>query len=60
MAEKRPLMYSDNDINLIKAVFAENDFLIIAVRKLFFGAKLTEEEQASIDAAFKDPKVLEV
>jgi len=60
MAEKRPLMYSNNDIDLIKATFAENDFLLIAVRKLFFGSKLTEEEQSSINAAFKDPKVLEV
>lgn len=53
-------MYSDNDIDLIKATFAENDFLIIAVRKLFFGAKLTEEEQKSIKQAFKEPKVIEV
>lgn len=60
MAEKRQLMYSDNDIELIKATFAENDFLIIAIRKLFFGAKLTKEEQNSIAEAFKEPKVLEV
>jgi hypothetical protein len=60
MADKKTLMYSDSDIELIKATFAENDFLLISVRKLFFGAVLTEEEKNSIKQAFKDPKVIEV
>lgn len=60
MADKKALMYSDSDIELIKATFAENDYLIIAVRKLFFGAELTQEEKNSIKEAFKDPKVIEV
>lgn len=60
MAEKKPLMYSDNDIELIKATFAENDYLLIAVRKLFFGAVLTKEEKESIKSSFKDERVIEV
>lgn len=53
-------MYSDKDIELIKSVFAENDFLLIAVRKLFFGGELTSDEKKAITDTFRNKEVIEV
>lgn len=58
MAEK--LMYSNKDIDLIKSVFAENDELLVMLRKLFFGAKLTAGEKKIIVSTFENPEVVEV
>ena len=58
MAEK--LMYSNKDIDLIKSTFAENDELLVMVRKLFFGGKLTAEEKKTVTTAFSNPDVVEV
>jgi hypothetical protein len=60
MAEKPRLMYSDNDINLIKATFAENEELLLSIRKLFFGAEISPEEKANIKNIFSKPQVKEV
>lgn len=61
MADKeKKLMYSDKEIDLIKAVFAENDFLLKAIRKLFFGAELTPEEKETIKTTFSNKEVIEV
>lgn len=53
-------MYSDKEIELIKATFAENDFLLKAVRKLFFGIGLSEFEKETIIDTFKNKEVVEV
>lgn len=53
-------MYSENEIETIKKIFAENDYLLIAVRKLFFGADLTDEEKKVVKSTFKDAKVKEI
>lgn len=58
MAEK--LMYSNKDIDLIKATFAENDALLVMVRKLFFGYDLTEDEKKAVKSTFSNPEVVEV
>lgn len=58
MAEK--LMYSNKDIDLIKSTFAENDELLVMVRKLFFGGKLTAEEKKTVTNTFSNPDVVEV
>jgi len=58
MAEK--LMYSDKDIALIKSTFAENDELLVMVRKLFFGGKLTAGEKKTITTTFSNPEIVEV
>jgi len=58
MAEK--LMYSNKDIDLIKSTFAENDELLVMLRKLFFGGKVTADEKKIIVSTFSNPDVVEV
>jgi hypothetical protein len=58
MAEQ--LMYSNKDIELIKSAFAENDELLIMVRKLFFGVELTADEKKVVISNFSNPEVIEV
>ena len=58
MAEK--LMYTNKDIDIIKSTFAENDELLIMIRKLFFGGKITADEKKIIKSAFSNPEVIEV
>jgi len=53
-------MYSNKDIDLIKATFAENDALLVMVRKLFFGYDLTEDEKKAVKSTFSNPEVVEV
>lgn len=53
-------MYSNKDIDLIKATFAENDALLVMVRKLFFGYDLTEDEKKAVKNTFSNPEVVEV
>lgn len=53
------LMYSEKDIQTIKSVFTENDVLLVAIRKLFFGATLTGEEKDMIRSAFSNSAVVE-
>lgn len=50
-------MYNDKEIELLKATFAENDFLLLAIRKLFFGGELTDEQKKVIVATFKSKEV---
>ena len=61
MAEKKQeLMYSNRDIELIKSVFSENDQLIIIIRKLFFGAELSEDDKKLVKATFSNQELVEV
>lgn len=62
MAEKKEnkLMYTNKDIELIKSVFAENDALMLAIRKLFFGASINEDEKKAIVEAFASQEVRDV
>lgn len=57
-AEK--LMYSNKDIDVIKSAFAENDELLVMIRKLFFGGKLTADEKKIITSTFSNEEVVEV
>jgi hypothetical protein len=58
--EETKLMYSGKDIDIIKKVFADNDDLLIVVRKLFFGLDLTDAEKESIKGTFKDKDIRDV
>lgn len=61
MAEKKQeLMYSNRDIELIKSVFSENDQLIIIIRKLFFGAELSEDDKKLVKATFSNQELVNV
>lgn len=53
-------MYTNKDIELIKSAFADNDELLILIRKLFFGVNLTEDEKKIIVSSFSNPEVIEV
>lgn len=59
MAEQK-LMYSNKDIELIKSIFSENDALLLAIRKLFFGVDITQEEKNIVTSAFSNPEAVEV
>lgn len=54
------LMYNDKEIELIKMTFAENDALLIAVRKLLFGAEISKEEKNMIKKSFSSDEVINV
>lgn len=59
MSEKQ-LMYTEKEIDLIKSVFCENEFLLKSIRKLFFGADMTQEEKDLIVNTFKGKEIKEV
>lgn len=60
MAEQKPLMYSEKDIEVIKATFADNEALLVLLRKLFFGKDISEDEKKLIKSTFSNPEVVEV
>lgn len=60
MAEQKPLMYSEKDIEVIKGTFCDNEALLVLIRKLFFGKDITKEEKDLIKATFANPEVVEV
>ena len=51
-------MFNNKEIDLIKSAFAENDVLLIAVRKLFFGQEISEDEKKMIKATFVNEDVV--
>ena len=53
-------MYTNKDIALIKSTFSENEPLLLAVRKLFFGAEIADDEKKMIQSAFSNKEVIEV
>ena len=54
------LMYTAKDIDILKSIFAENDMLMVAIRKLFLGAEISDYEKAIIVDSFKTPEAIEV
>jgi hypothetical protein len=58
--EKKELMYSDKEIALIKSVFADNEPLLLAIRKLFFGLEMSQAEKDIIKGAFTSAEIIEV
>lgn len=58
--ETTPLMYNLREIDLIKSLFAENDALLIMMRKLFFGVELSVEEKRIIFSTFQDQDAVNV
>lgn len=58
MADK--LMYGERDIELLKQVFAENEYLLQTLRKLFFGYELSQEDKDLVIQTFKSQEVRDV
>jgi hypothetical protein len=58
--KEQKLMYSGKEISIIKAHFSENEELLIAIRKLFFGIDITGQEKESIKSTFSNPETVEV
>lgn len=50
---KQKKRYSDNELNLIKGTFAENEELLFALRKVFYQMPLDVLDRAQLDSAFK-------
>lgn len=55
---KRKVAITDDDISALKSAFADNEILLVAIRRLFTGNPITVEEAASITTAFKDEAVV--
>lgn len=51
-------MFNNKEIELIKSAFSENDVLLIAVRKLFFGQEISDDEKKMIKATFVNEDVV--
>lgn len=51
---KRKLSITEQEIEALKSAFADNEFLLKAVRKLFLGWDITEEEASLIKSTFSD------
>lgn len=60
MKEKPKLMYNEKDIALLKSAFCENDELLVAVRLLFFGLDITDEQKKMITSTFSSQEMREV
>jgi hypothetical protein len=54
--KKQTMRYTDHELAVIKATFAENDILVSAIRKVFLQAELYPEEKESLKF-FKDDAV---
>lgn len=57
--QKEQLMYSDKEINLLKATFAENESLLKTIRRLFLGGELTDIEKNVIKETFQNQELIE-
>lgn len=58
MSENK-LMYNNQELMLLKQIFAENEDLLKAVRNLFYGVEMTQEEKDAIKSSFSNPDVVE-
>lgn len=54
------MRYNDDELAVIKGSFAENEDLILALRKAFLQAELTQEEEKQVLAIAADEKVMAV
>lgn len=56
----KKLMYNESEISFIKSIFADNDELMIIIRKLFFGIDITDTEKDLIKNTFSTSEAREV
>lgn len=52
--KKQTMRFSDPELSVMKAVFAENDPLIFSIRKVFLQVELTKEEKETLKFLNKD------
>ena len=55
----RPLSQSEEEIALLKGAFADNEYLLKAVRKIMLGFKVDNKEQGLVTTVFKDSKLVD-
>lgn len=53
-------MYNDKELEIIKSTFAENEELLIVLRKLFLGAKTLKAEKELVKGTFSKPELVKV
>lgn len=58
--QKKQLVVSDREIDIIKATFSENDSLLKAMRAIFFGLEVTGEERESLKSTFSNPELVQI
>ena len=59
MAERRKMRFTLEDLELTKALFSENEEMLLTLRKIFWQEDLTKDEQKIFDASFKkNPKAI--
>lgn len=51
-------MYNEKELELLKSVFAENEELLILMRKLFFGVDISEKDKEIIKSTFKNKELI--
>ena len=57
MAEPRELPISEQEVETLKRAFKDNEYILLAVRSLFFGFQLSDDEKKLIKTTFSDPAV---
>jgi len=50
----------DKELEIIKKTFAENEYLIKAIRALFFGLGVTDDEKKIIKSTFSDDELMTI
>lgn len=54
------MRYSDDELAVIKSTFAENEALVLAIRKALMGQDMTKEEKSHVDTVFSSDEVAAV
>ena len=60
MAQKKPMRYTDEELMLIKSSFAENDKIIVALRKFFLQIPLSEADDIELMKIKNSPEALTI
>ncbi len=58
--KNKKMRYSEAEMSTMKSTFAENEFLIVAIRKVFLQLPLSEAEKKALSNAFSKADVLAV
>jgi hypothetical protein len=60
MAQKKPMRYTDNELLLIKGSFAENDKIVVALRKFFLQIPLSEADDIEVMKIKNSPEAMTI
>ena len=58
--QKQKMRYSDNELSLIKATFADDEAMLLILRKVFLHAELSDGEIKLLEPISKSPQAIEL